>query len=138
MHNDPLIYGRDLRCIDDADDQFSEVTGLGLIKQSAYHRLTNDRILGEPGDPDCEEYGFDCVRLSGMTSAQLLTMPAVLSAVLQRDERIQTADVTLTTITNGDGTLDVVVTADCTTALGPFKVVFPVSQLTAASLGPTS
>jgi hypothetical protein len=138
VHNDPLLYGTDFSCLDDATDLYDEAVGLDVVRQSAYHRLTNDRILGEPGDPDCEEYGYDCIRLLGMTQPQLTGKQAFLSTVLQRDDRITGADVVLTLTENGDGTTDVLVEATCYTAAGPFKFVFPVSQLTRAALEPAA
>lgn len=138
MHNDPTAYGSDLACLDDATDNYDVVVGLPVVQQSAYHRLTNDTILGDPDDTECSEYGYDCTRLLGMTQAQLTGKQAFLSGVLQRDDRITAADVKLTATTKDDGNLDVLVDATCYTAQGPFRFVFPVSQLTSAALEPST
>lgn len=132
--NDANAYGVDLYCFDDADANYSEVNGLPLIKQSAYHRLTNDVILGEAGDPDVEEYGYDVTKLPGMPADRLQGMQAVLAEVLQRDDRIETADVELTSTTNAAGLTDVIIKVTCTTALGPFSFVKSVSALTVDDL----
>ncbi len=61
----------------------------------------------------------------------------MLAEVLKRDARILTASVTLTAVITrglGDITLDV----SGTTALGPFRFVKPISELTSADLEGTS
>lgn len=129
--NTPSAYGTDLLCIDDADELFSDVTGIQVVAQDAYHRLTNDTVLGEGG----EDWGYDVTKLLGMTTAQIAAMPPTISAALQKDERIQAADVTITQNKRvGSQLWSIIITAICYTAEGPFTLILGVSDLTVAIL----
>lgn len=125
--NAPAAYGVDIACLRDADALFTPATGLDVVIQSAFHRLTTDSVLGPGGDG----WGFDCRRLLGMRGAKLAAMQPMLSEVLTRDERIETADVTLTAVRT-NGLDDVRIEVTCATALGPFTFVRTVIGLTTA------
>lgn len=127
--NAPSSYGKDIRCYTDADALFSTVTGVDLVKQDAFHRITTDSVLGPGGDG----WGFDCRRLLGMSTRVLAGMQPFLSEVLQRDDRIQSADVTLAATTTR-GLADVIIKAACVTEEGPFELVMSVQDLTAGIL----
>ncbi len=128
-------YGRTFRCVADMDEQFSAIAGLAGAQQSAIHRLTADDVLGDDGTGSLvTPFGYDCRRLLGMREDELATMPPVLSEVLQRDPRIETADVALTPISRSGQLVDVAMSVQCTTALGPFSFVKAVSELTASDL----
>lgn len=127
--NNPAAYGRDVRCVVDADPLMSEVVGLDVVVQDAIHRITTDAVRGPGG----EDFGFDCTRLLGMPTGDLAALQPTIAEVLQRDTRIDTADVTLTATTT-NGLADVIIKATCTTALGPFSFVKSVLELTAADL----
>lgn len=130
--NAPNLYGRDIRCVRDADDLFSEAEGLDVLFQDAIHRITTDNILG--GDEGIiVGWGYDVRRLVGMPSSRLAAQQPLVAEVLTRDPRIQSADVTLTATTT-NGLADVMLRANCMTALGPFSIVRKVSEITVEDL----
>lgn len=112
--------------MDDADALFSTCTGLDVVAQEIYHRMTNRTVLGPGG----EDFGEDVTKWVGMDPAKLARRGPVLSEVLQRSERIDTADVKVTPSriagTRWAGRIEVT----CTTALGPFRRVFRFNALT--------
>lgn len=124
--NPRKAYGKSLRCWDDATNDFATTTGIEVVAQAAYHRITNEVVLG-PGGAD---YGEDVRKWAGMDAAKLARRGPVLSEVLQRDPRIDSADVRVEP-TNIKGTLwSARITMVCTTALGPFRRVFSLQQVT--------
>jgi hypothetical protein len=123
------MYGRDVRCVADCDSLFSEAEGLDIVFQDAIHRITTENVLGPGGDG----WGKDCRKLIGMTQPELLAQQPLYAEALERDERINSADVTLSAITH-NGLADVQIAATCYTDLGPFSFVKPVSELTAADI----
>jgi len=124
--NQALDYGLDIAGIADADELWSETSGLPLVIQDAVHRITIDDVLG----PDGQGWGFDVRRLVGSKAADLNKYGPILSEVLTRDDRIQTADVTLTETRTAAGQADLLISIHCETAFGPFDLTKPVSQLT--------
>jgi hypothetical protein len=113
----------------DADEMFSTATGLDVVKQDAFHRLTTDNVVGEGGDG----WGFDVRKLLGAPVSMLVATQPVLVEVLTRDERILSAEVTLTGTTTR-GLADVRLEVNCTTAQGPFRFVKSVLDLTVSDL----
>lgn len=126
--NASLAYGKDIACIKDADDLFTDATGLDLLRQDAIHLVTTDDFLGPGGDGR----GFDVRNLLGMPVSKLASFQPVLSTVLTDDDRILTADVTLTATTTR-GLADVIVAVACTSDLGPFDFTFSVLDLTTSN-----
>lgn len=124
-------YGRDVLCVLDADELFSDGVGLDIVRQDALHRITTDDVLGDDGTSSIliVGWGFDCRRLLGLPASQLAAYQPILSEVLTRDPRVLSADVTLTpTVTNG--LADVALRAECRTVTGQtFSIVGPVSLL---------
>lgn len=123
--NPATYYGLDLACVSDADELFSDAVGVDIVRQDAIHRLTTDSVLGPNGD----DWGYDCRKLLGMKSDELPRMQPTIIEVLTRDDRIETADVTLESA-NNNGMHDVVITVQCETALGPFEFTKFVTELT--------
>jgi hypothetical protein len=130
--NPAADYGRDIRCVTDADEQFSDATGLDVLYQDLVHRVTCDDVLG----PDGDGWGRDCRRLLGMKTTELKKEEAIYAEVLTRDPRVSTATVKLTPITSSKGLADVLFDASGTSSLGPWRFVKPVSELTLADLEP--
>lgn len=137
--NAPETYGTDVAAMDDADGLFSPVTGLGAVRQAAYHRLTNDSVLGttDPDEPNenTDDWGYDVQRLAGMRTDDIASIQPTLSGVLQRDPRIDSADVSIQQTRVGSSLWSVVLTVTCTTALGPFSLVLGINDVTVAILG---
>jgi hypothetical protein len=133
--NAASAYGRDIRCVRDADELWTSVVGIDVVRQSAIHRLTTDDVLGDDGTGSLVivGWGFDCRRLLGLPGSRLAAFQPVLVEVLHRDERIQYADVRLErVITNG--VEDVRISVEAQTAEGPFSFVRNVSDITADDL----
>lgn len=130
--NAPATYGTALRCWDDADAFFTTCTGLESVIQDVYHVITNRHFLGPGG----EDRGEDITRWPGMPAEQLARRGPVLSEVITRDDRIQTADVTVSATpitiksTLYTGTVDI----RCVTAFGPFRRVFAFNSLSVADI----
>lgn len=120
-----LTYGRDVRCIADANELFDEATGLDLIRQDAIHLITVDDFLGPGGDGR----GFNVLKLVGSTGENLQSYGPQIAQVLTDDERISTADVLLTETKTAAGLSDVAVDIRCNTAQGPFSIVTTASAL---------
>lgn len=129
------LYGRDVRCVRDADKLFTEVTGLDLVRQDALHRLMTDDVLGDDGTGSevIVGWGFDVRRLLGLPPSRLPSYQPILASVLERDPRIDSATVLLEATTTR-GVADALLRATCVTALGPFTLIRKVSDLTAADL----
>jgi hypothetical protein len=122
--NPETNYGVDVACVQDADPMWSEVTGVALVRQDTIHVLTCDSFLGPNGDGR----GFDVHKLLGMPAEQVITMGPTIAGTVLEDERILTCDVLLTPIYRPNGTVDIDLEVQCTTALGPFTLTGPVSQ----------
>ena len=129
-YNKPAAYGSDLGCILSTDALFSSATGIDVVRQDAYHRLLTDSVLGPAGDG----WGYDCRRLLGAPDAQLASFSALLSEVLQRDERITSAQVSIVSSRTSSGLRVVTVRARCTTAAGPFDLVLSVDGVTVSTI----
>jgi phage baseplate assembly protein W len=129
----PVDFGTDLSCTDDLDPAMAEVSGITLLAQAIYRRLTTPRgALWE--DPD---YGFDVRELlsSTMTPAQIASIPGQVRTEVQKDERIQSADVRVMRTT----ALELEIGITCVTELGPFSLVLSVTAAAVAlsSVTPT-
>ncbi len=128
--NDPTLYGRDFRCVSDADDLFSDAAGIDIVAQDALHLVTQTDFLGPGGD----NRGFDLRSLIGKNTSQLASYAPIVSNVLtDGDDRILTATVVLTATTR-NGLADVEFAIHCETALGPFDLTRSVFDLTEAVL----
>ncbi len=113
-------FGTDIACMRDADSLFTSTSGVALVRQDAFHRITTDSVLGVGGD----DWGFDSRRLLGANTTTLKARQMTLAAVIQRDPRVLTADVIITA-TSTNGIADVAIVANCTTAEGPFDIIVP-------------
>lgn len=124
--NPAIAYGRDVRCVSDADELWTEITGTDVVYQDALHRITTDDVLGPGGDG----WGFDVRRLLGIPTSKLAAYQPVIVEVLQRDQRIASAEVKLTPTTT-NGVVDVRIEVACTTTVGTsFTFIRNVSTIT--------
>lgn len=118
--NTLATYGRDLRCIRDADELWSEAEGVDVIRQDVIHLITCEDFLGPEGD----RRGIDLRKMVGKTTDEMTRYGAIVSQIIQdADPRVETADVVLEAVKNAKGNWDVNVDIQCTTALGPFEIV---------------
>jgi hypothetical protein len=133
--NLPAELGRDVRCMLDADELWTEAEGIDVVRQDAFHRLTTDDVLGDDGTGSLliVGWGFDVRRLLGVPVGRLPAYQPILVEVLLRDPRIDQATVRLEpTVTNG--LADILLHVECTTAQGPFSLIRRISDLSAADL----
>ncbi len=127
--NEPLAYGYDVKCVLDADELWTPVNGLGLLYQDCVHVLTQDDFLGPGGTGR----GYDVRRLLGLPTSRLSAQQPVIAEVLQRDERIERAEVKLVPTSRNGQLASIEVQVNIFTAAGPtFSFVLPVSQYSAA------
>lgn len=127
--NSASDYGTDIACISDADELFTEATGIAVVVQDVFHLLLSDDFLG----PDGDGLGFDCRRLVGLSVDELAGMEPILSQVVERDDRVLRANVTLT-VTTRNGLADVAISISAETTLGPFTATKSVLELTTDDL----
>lgn len=118
-----IDFGTDLYCdpvTEDADALFSTITGVPLVAQDLRHRLQVDSVLGPDGEFDF----IDIRRLAGSTAGTASAYKARIKRCALKDQRIATADVIVTESASSHGLVTLTITVACTTALGPFRLVF--------------
>lgn len=123
-------FGLDLSCTDDLDPLLGEVTGVELIKQAVHRRLITPRgqLIDDP------DYGLDLFSFlsADMTAAELATIPSQVDGEILKEDEVSNST---TTATWDPRTSTLTLDIACETALGPFSLVLPVSQVTVAALG---
>jgi hypothetical protein len=124
--NPSAYYGSDIACINDADELWSEVSGLKLVVQDALHRITCDSVLGPKG----ADWGYDLHNALGAKQPDLNRLQPRLIDVLTRDDRINTADVDLTAV-NAGGLVDISIHIKLDTQFGPFEDTRLLSEIDA-------
>lgn len=117
-------FGVDFRSAGALGGARTILSGVDVIAQDAAHRLTEDNVLGPNGDGS----GFDVRKLIGMYQPALTKLAPIVASALLRDDRVLTADVSLTSV-DTNGLLDVLLVAKCMTAEGPFEIASLVSAL---------
>ena len=132
----PSVFGLDVNCVIDADAAWTEVTGIPLVVQDVFHRITTTDILSvaDPGTDEanaCIGWGLDCRQMLGMDPIAAVAMGPQFEAVILRDARISSATVTIVIASVGPGGVTAAtMTVTCTTALGPFVFIVSLPQLT--------
>lgn len=127
--NPAQAYGKDIACVVDADELFSDAEGVDVVEQDAIHALTQEDFLGPGGDGR----GMDVRKLIGAPQESLTAQQPLIAEVLERDQRITHADVTLTAVVT-KGVADVRMQVTAYTAAGPFSFTRNVSELTSQYL----
>ncbi|AKT38249.1 hypothetical protein [Chondromyces crocatus] len=117
----PQGFGVDLDCAEDLDPLMGTVTGLQVVAQAIYRRLSTPRgmVLDAP------DYGFDLRSLlhKGMSPAEQAALPGLVRAEVLKEERIQSATVQILDFTSDAFRLSI----RCVTAEGPFLMTLHVS-----------
>ena len=121
-------YGSDLACLDDLDENMSEISGLTCLTQALYRRITTSRT-GLIDDPD---YGFDVTSLvdCAMTRRQMAIIASQIDGEFMKDERVLRSSTIGAYQSDQGATGRYVATSTVTTADGPFKLVLSVSSVT--------
>lgn len=130
-------YGTDLYC---ADQLFTGrlVTGVDLLAQAAYRRLTTPRGMLDDGDEGAI-YGLDLADLIGQPSGTVDSLPAIVSAELLKDDRFAAVDVSASSVTDSAGLTAITLAIGITPhdADEPFTLTVGVSEVTVQLLGVT-
>lgn len=93
--NDRLGY--DIKCREDIDRAGRSSSGVELVLDGIYRRLTTDQLPLIGSDDDFVDFGDDVQRWLGAATSEeeLIARAATLGSVVERDERIEAADVTV-------------------------------------------
>ena len=124
-----IDFGTDLYCdpvTEDADAFFSTITGVPLVAQDLRHRLLIDSVLGPDGNFDF----IDIRNLVGSTSGTPSSYQAQIKRCALKDQRVSQAIVIVTESASSQGLVTLTITVACTTALGPFRLVFTLDPAT--------
>lgn len=115
-------FGTDLSATDDVTDDMAEVSGITVVAQAIYRRLSTPRqsLWRDPN------YGLD-LRLFlsvAQTPAQIASIPGQVKSEILKDERIESVVVAVQSISLFELVIDVSVT----TAAGPFSLTLSATQ----------
>lgn len=127
-------FGTDIRidpATGDADDLFSEVSGVALVRQDLRLRLTtNPATINPQRDATGQRIQYDTIDVgafAGMSSALLKTQQPTVKRIALADDRIDSATVDISD-DGKDPLRTVSISVAGLTALGPFRLVFLVSS----------
>ncbi len=107
-----------------------------IVRDEVFRRLTADSVLGD--SPEAADWGYDLRQRLGarMTDDDAMALGPLLSAVLQRSGRIETADVKCDRIPNDSGLLSLSISVTVTTVTGDtFSFVFKLTGSTFEQVG---
>lgn len=126
-------FGRDTSCTDTLRTG-RYATGLRLVAEAAYRRLTTPRGMLRGGE-DERNYGLDLMSIVGRGNPTLVAaeLPGRIRAELLKDERIDAVEVDVAVVTSGPAT-SFTVSIDVTTAEGPFALQLSVSDVSVTLL----
>lgn len=116
-------FGQELSSAEDLDETRT-VSGVELVAQDARWILLtpqNSGILQE----DAPAYGFDLGEEIGaaVTPSQMAALPDKIRNALTNDDRILSAETTITRVDDGGPAIAYDIAIHCTTAEGPFDLV---------------
>ena len=130
-------FGFDIACRNSLlTGRFS--SGVQLVAEAAFRRLTTPRGTLRGGEEEAN-YGLDLADLIGSvaTASDAASLGGRIRNELLKDERIETADVTVVGTTAGPATsFDISIA--CTTKEGPFSLQLAVNDVTVQLLGVTA
>lgn len=127
-------FGRDISCTTSLRSG-RYVTGARLVAEAAYRRLTTPRGMLRGGE-DEGTYGLDLTELVGTTTtaATAATLQGRVQAELLKDERIESASVTVLETRNGPSTA-YRITIRATTNAGPFTLQVSATDVSVELIG---
>lgn len=130
-------YGVDVYCWDRLRTG-RIVRGVELVAQATYRRLTTPRGTLRDGDAG-QVYGLDVQDFVGRvgTAAAVAAIPALITAEVLKDDRIENARVSTSTRTDKAGLVYIVVQIECdlVNAGDSFELTVGVSGVSVAMLG---
>lgn len=114
-------FGTDLDCADDLREMMTLTSGLRLVAQAVYRRLSTPRgmVIDAPG------YGYDLRALlhKGQTPTARTAIPGLVRAEVLKDERIDNAEVQVVALAHDALQLAII----CHTAAGSFRLTLDVT-----------
>lgn len=126
-------FGRDISCTT-ALRTGTYATGKRLVAEAIFRRLTTPpgSLLG--GDDEAN-YGLDLLSLVGAGAPQQVaaTLPARIRTEVRKDQRVLSADVSVSWEQNGPAAIYVTMTIE--TDLGPFDLTISVGDVDVALVG---
>lgn len=127
-------FGTDVSCTDSLQTGVL-VSGAKLVAQSMYRRFSTPKGMLDGGDEE-RDFGFDLADACGKVStpAEEAALPSQIEAEALKDERVESADVTVDSTTDGVATSWTIGIVG-TTSLGPFELTLGVSDVTVQLLG---
>jgi hypothetical protein len=117
-------YGTDLACLTDLDPRMLEASGIDVLAQDLYHRITTPR--GQV--PDTPGYGTDVTAYlnRGTEAADLAVAAGAIVSELKRDDRVSHATATLTPDPTGKALAVVIDVEPEASDLGTFRLILSV------------
>jgi hypothetical protein len=132
-----MTFGKDTYCYDRIVTGRT-ATGVELLAQAIYRRLTTPRGTLDDGDEGLV-YGLDVSDFVGMVGTQRAVdaLPGIVEAEILKDDRISSASVTASVVTDSAGlsTVTLAITAVPLDELETFTLTLSVSDVTVALLG---
>jgi hypothetical protein len=132
-----MTFGKDTYCYDRIVTGRT-ATGVELLAQAIYRRLTTPRGTLDDGDEGLV-YGLDVSDFVGTIGTQRAVdaLPGIVEAEILKDDRISSASVTASVVTDSAGlsTVTLAITAVPLDELETFTLTLSVSDVTVALLG---
>lgn len=134
MSNTALGFGRDISCTTSLRHG-AFASGVRLVAQACYRRLTTPRGTLRGGE-DEQHYGIDITELVGSatSAAEVAALQGRIRAELEKDERIESVNVSVTSSSRGPATT-YTITVQAFTSEGPFTLTLAASDVTVELLG---
>ncbi len=131
--------GNTFACFRGFTSQFAvATTDEQIIRDEVYHRLTTDSVLG--ASPEASDFGFNVSRNLGaeMSDDDIASLGPMLSAVLQRSGRLDSADVKVTRLDSVPGILSLSIAVSVVAVTGDtFDFLFRLTGSTFEQVGNT-
>ncbi len=127
-------YGREMSCTDSLKTgRF--VSGVRLVAEAAYRRLTTPRGMLRGGEED-QNYGIDLTDIVGTANPTntAASLPGRIKSELLKDERIESVGVEILVTVEGPET-SFEIAIDAVTGAGPFALKLLATAVTVELLG---
>lgn len=124
------VFGKDIFCTTSLrTGRFA--SGLKLVAQNAFHRLTTPRGMLRGGE-DESDYGMDLSGLVGsmQSDSDAAAIPGKIRSELLKDSRILDVESQASVSRDPSGAITVTTSIHCQTAEGPFELVLGISAVT--------
>lgn len=128
------MLGKDVSCTDSLRTG-RYASGARVVAEAIYRRLITPRGMLRGGEEEAN-YGLDLAGLIGSatSAASEAAVPGQVRAEILKDERIESAEVTLLKTEQGPATI-YQLTVEATTSEGPFTLTLAASAVTVELLG---